>query len=70
MVKMACEREEESFMRVAAVVLLMLPLSSKASISEASATCSSITPWMEIEPSFSSLMDTTFYLILHSLNFT
>ena len=40
MVKMAWDLEEESFMRVAAVVRLMLPLSSRDSNSEVSVTTS------------------------------
>lgn len=52
-------------MRVAAVVLLRLPLSSKAIIWGASITVSSEMPLMVTEPSFSSLMEMPLYLFLH-----
>ena len=70
MVKMACDLDEESFIKVAAVVRLTLPLSSRASISSVEVTFSSVTPWMEMEPSFYSRMDAVFYLILNRLGVT
>lgn len=63
-VNIAWDLEEESFMRVAAVVRLMLPLSRRASIPADSLTYYSTTPWIDMEPSFYSRIDTLFSFIL------
>ena len=55
--KMAWDLEEESFISVTAVVLLMLPLSKRLNICEASFTSYSVTPLRDTLPSFYSLIE-------------
>ena len=62
-VKMACERELASFMRVLAVVRFFPPLYSSLNIWSASATTSSLTPVRETDPSFSSRMAMLFWCL-------
>ncbi len=50
--KMACDREEASFIMVEAVVLWQLPLSNSYNICSAEWTFSSVAPQMLTDPSF------------------
>ena len=65
MVKMACERELLWFIIVDAVVRCRLPRSNRFSICPWSVTSSSVTPYIETDPSFSSLIEIPFSFALH-----
>lgn len=63
MVKIACERELASFIRVLAVVLFFPPNSKRENICSASVTTSSRMPVSVTDPSFSSRIPMLFWCL-------